>query len=159
MLFQLSAESDVVLRDSYVESFAVGGVVDLGELRSEADLHSGGVCTLNENLVCHLAGSVAKVEVGDAQAGDTAAAADAFLTGNDGDTGGQRYVVDGLGAGGGGVIGREVEHIALGAGGSGDVCNIVGVCEGEFLDLKAELLEHRGDGVGLELGVRLAGAV
>ena len=73
MLFQLSAESDVVLRDSYVESFAVGGVVDFGELRSEADLHGGGVCALNEYLVCHFARGVAEVEVGDAQAGDTAA--------------------------------------------------------------------------------------
>ena len=95
----------------------------------------------------------------DGQGGHAAAGADALLTGDHGGLGGHDHVADGLGAGGGGVVGGDVDHVAGSAGGGGDGSDIVGVGKSKLLAGVALLFQHGLDRVDLVLGVRLGGAV
>ena len=80
----------------------------------------------------------------------------ALLAGDDGLLGG---ALDGLGAGGGGVVGRDIEHVVCVARRAGDGDNIVRVGEGVCIHGAAGLLKRGLDDLDLVDGVRLAGAV
>ena len=103
------------------------GVVLLDRVRVVLDGHGGDVGLALEDLHGHLAGGAAELVVVDGQRRNAAALADALLAGDDGLRG---STLDGLGAGGGGVVGRDVEDIVGVARRAGDGDDIVRIGEG-----------------------------
>ena len=138
-----------------IQRLADVGVEHLGEHGRVGDLHRGDVGAVDQDLKGHLGGLCADIVVVDGQRRHAAAGAEPGLAGDDGDAGGQGYVVDRLGAGGGGVVGGDVKHVALAHGAGGDGGDVVGVGELKVLHGLAEGLEQRGDGLDLEAGVGL----
>ena len=144
--------------DLNTEQLAVDGVVLAGE-GGVLDLHGGDVSAVGQNLSGHLAGDDTEVIVGDGERDTAAAGAEVFLASNNGNLLLEADVVDQLGIGGSGVVGRDVEHVAVIAGIGRDLGDVIGIGKGVILDLVAHLFEDRADLIGLELGVGLAGAV
>ena len=132
------------------------GVVLLDRVRVVLDGHGGDVGLALEDLHGHLAGGAAELVVVDGQRRNAAALADALLAGDDGLRG---SALDGLGAGGGGVVGRDVEDVVGVTRRAGDGDDIVRIREGVDGDGAAGLFKRGLDDVRLVDGVRLAGAV
>ena len=108
-----SADSHIVGRRGDAQRLAVGGVVLLGHVRSELNGHRRDVRAVREDLGGHLTGGVAEVVIADGERCNAAAGADAFLTGHNGDLGGDDNVCDGLGVGGCGVVSGDVDDVGV----------------------------------------------
>ena len=149
----------VVLGNGDVQGLAVGGVVHLGDVGGGLHGHGGDVSLALEDLHGHLTGDGAQLIVVDGEGGDAAAGADALLTRNHGDTGGQDHVGDGLGVLSGLVVGGDVDDIGGVAGGLGHGGDVVAVGEGEGSAGVAHVGEALGHLIHLILAVGLGGAV
>ena len=105
---------DEVLGNLNLKDLAVG-LVELLLKGGVLDLHLTGIAFALEDLGGHLTGDKAQIIVGDGQRHTAAAGAEVLLTRDHGDLLLQNHVVNELGVGGGGVVGGDVEHVALGA--------------------------------------------
>jgi len=158
-----SARPDEVLRlfpDAWEVGAALrgdGGVV-LGGGVGVFDGHGGDIRLAGEDLGSHLASGHAQIIVADGQGRHAAAGADTLLAADSGNTGGHQDVGDGLGVGGGDVIGGEIDHIRVVSGGLSHGRHVIGVGEGKFPGLNALVGQAGRHFLDLVAGVGLGGA-
>ena len=157
-LEELDLDGLVVVRNGDAERLCVGSVIHLGEGRRRLDLHIARVRAVDQDLIRHLARDLAQLIVVDGQGRYAAARADALLARNNRHARRDHNVRDRLGAGSGGVIGRDIDYIAARSRVLRNGCNVVRVGESVLGAGVAHLLKHRGDGVDLVTGVRLSRA-
>ena len=149
----------IAVRRGDAQCFAVGCVVLFGNVGGKLNRHGGDIGAIGQDLGSHLTSLVAQVVVADGQGGNTAALADAFLTGDNGDFLRDDHIGDGLGVGSSGVIGGDVDHVRGSSSGLGDRGDIVGIGESVAGGLDAHLIEVALDDIALVDGVGLGAAV
>ena len=149
----------VILGNGNVELRAVCCVVFLDGIVVVFDRHFCNVCFALEDLCSHSTGGFAELIVADGKGCDAAARADACFTCNDGSAGGKHDVVDGFGAGGSSVVGRDVKCIASCCSSLGNLRNVGRSGECEIFDGQTFVFEVFSDNLDLIFGVGFCRAI
>lgn len=154
----LFCNCSVIIRNSYSKSLTQCRVVLFGKLRSILNRHLRDISFACQNLHCHLTGCYAQIVVADGKSCHAAACADAFLTGDNRNTGRLADIADNFCIGRYSIISRQIYDIAFICSSCSYGSQIVGIREGILLAGIAKLLQGCLYGVYLVLGVCLSGS-
>ena len=120
---------------------ANAGIVLFGVLGSKLHFHGGGVRVIDQNIIGHFAGCVAKVVIADGKRRNPAAGANALFSGNDRHFCRQADVFDNPRIGSDRIIRRQIDYVAFRSRRLCDGLNVVGIGKSVVLAGVAQLGE------------------